>query len=579
MLSLKPMKIILVYAAVSILWIVFSDNIATFIFSASLESLLWSSILKGCFYVVVTSCLLWTLLKHVENQFSRQSQALLESESRYRSVIQNIPDVYYRTDAAGNLIMVSPSVLKLLKYESLDDLLGRPNASFWQHPGQRSRFQALLREHGEVRDYEVDLLRADNTPVTVSTSSKYYHDCAGGVAGVEGIFRDITERKRAEAALKQSEERLRRAELVAGTGNWEIDLTSGRVHASEGARHIYGLPDGELTVADIRSVPLPEYRPLLDKALRDMLEDNAPYSVDFKILRPSDAKIIDISSMATYDADSNMIFGVLQDITERRRMQEVMVQTEKMMSVGGLAAGMAHEINNPLSGILQNVQVLLRRMTQESAVNAEAARDVGCTFQTITDFMSNRGILEGLESIRESSVRAAAVVKSMLEFSRRSESGKTLASMNEVLDKALELCATDYDLKKKFDFRKIGIRREYAPGLPDVLCSKTQIQQVAMNLLGNAAHALKGTPSPLITVRTMQADTMLRIEVEDNGPGMDEPTRRKIFEPFFTTKPVGEGTGLGLSVSYFIITNNHRGTIQVETEPGKGARFIISLPA
>ena len=152
------------------------------------------------------------------------------------------------------------------------------------------------------------------------------------------------------------------------------------------------------------------------------------------------------------------------------------------------------------------------------------------------------------------------------------------ADLNSLLDKAVALCATDYDLKKEYDFRNIRVVREYASGLPGVQCSQSQIQQVLMNLFSNAAQAMVGMPCPTLTLRTALDGDMVSVVVKDNGPGMDGATRRKIFEPFFTTKPVGEGTGLGLSVSYFIITNNHHGTIDVETAPGAGACFTIRLP-
>ncbi|MCP4629670.1 MAG: GHKL domain-containing protein, partial [bacterium] len=117
--------------------------------------------------------------------------------------------------------------------------------------------------------------------------------------------------------------------------------------------------------------------------------------------------------------------------------------------------------------------------------------------------------------------------------------------------------------------------------LPRIPCTETEIEQVLLNLLTNAAWAManeKSSDPPRITLLIDVEKEMARIEVEDNGPGMDEETRKRIFEPFFTTKPVGEGTGLGLSVSYMIITNNHKGVMEVESEPGKGAKFVIRLP-
>jgi signal transduction histidine kinase len=270
------------------------------------------------------------------------------------------------------------------------------------------------------------------------------------------------------------------------------------------------------------------------------------------------------------------------DVTERVRLQEMMIQSEKMASVGGLAAGMAHEINNPLSSILQAAQVSLMQLDPAVPANRAAAEACGCDLEAMRRYLEKRHVLKFLDGIQEAGKRAAQIVASMLEFSRRSESRRAPADINAVLDKSVELASTDYDLKKKYDFRHIAIVRQYAPGLPEIYCTRTEIEQVVLNLLKNAAQAMTGAPpgegGPTIVLRTSRVVGSVRIEVADNGPGMTETVRRRVFEPFFTTKEPGQGTGLGLSVSYFIITSNHGGSIRVESEPGKGARFIIDLP-
>ncbi|WP_051272595.1 PAS domain-containing sensor histidine kinase [Fundidesulfovibrio putealis] len=274
--------------------------------------------------------------------------------------------------------------------------------------------------------------------------------------------------------------------------------------------------------------------------------------------------------------------GIGIDFTEMKRMRELMVQTEKMLSVGGLAAGMAHEINNPLSGILQNVQVVMRRLTEDLDGNRKAAAESGCSLESVQRFMEKREVLASLECVREAGCRAGRIVSSMLEFARKNEGRTTEADIAALLDRAVELAGQDYDLRKNYDFRQIRIEREYDPSLPPVECAANEIEQVVLNLLRNAAQAACGWHGnglkPVIRLKTSREGGMARIEVVDNGPGMEEDVRKRVFEPFFTTKPVGVGTGLGLSVSYFIITSNHRGVIEVESSPGKGSRFIICLP-
>ena len=141
------------------------------------------------------------MLKRAQSQIDRQAFALQDSESKYRSVIENIPDVFYRTDSSGRIIMASPSAADLLRYDTAGELVGRPITSFWKRPAQRAAFEAKLRKHGAVRDFEVELVRSDGSTVVVSTSSAFYYDDTGNITGTEGLFRDITERKLAEAQL------------------------------------------------------------------------------------------------------------------------------------------------------------------------------------------------------------------------------------------------------------------------------------------------------------------------------------------------------------------------------------------
>ncbi len=277
------------------------------------------------------------------------------------------------------------------------------------------------------------------------------------------------------------------------------------------------------------------------------------------------------------------LIGVIADITDRTRLQEVLVQAEKMRIVAGLAAGMAHEINNPLASILQSVQNVLRRLASEDIpANLRTAGELGCDLKSMRAYLDAREIFTFLESIKDAGERAAKIVADMLEFSRTRESVKAPVDINRLLDKAVNLSASDYDLKKTYDFRKVTVVREYDPNLPPVPCTATQIEQVVLNALRNSAQAmadrLEGTPPPRIVLRTRQEGGMARIEIEDNGPGMSEEVRRKVFDPFFTTKIPGEGTGLGLSVSYYIVVSNHNGTIGMESWLGKGTRLAIELP-
>ena len=274
----------------------------------------------------------------------------------------------------------------------------------------------------------------------------------------------------------------------------------------------------------------------------------------------------------------------IDDVTEQVRMEEMMIQSEKMLSVGGLAAGMAHEINNPLAGMIQTARVMANRLEQNSTIkaNLKAAEKAGTSMEAIGAFMEARGILRMVDTIVESGQRVADIVANMLSFARKSEARISTHSLVDLLEKTLELAATDYDLKKHYDFKLIEVVKEYADSLPAVPCEGAKIQQVLLNLLRNGAQAMQenATANPRFIIRAYveRRTQMACVEIEDNGPGMDETTRKRVFEPFFTTKPVGVGTGLGLSVSYFIIVENHRGEMAVDSTPGSGSRFIIRLP-
>ena len=252
--------------------------------------------------------------------------------------------------------------------------------------------------------------------------------------------------------------------------------------------------------------------------------------------------------------------------------------------MGGLAAGVAHEINNPLGGMMQTAEVMAGRLGANLHLPAsrKAAQAAGTTVEAVGRFMEAWGIPRMLATINDSGRRVAAIVDNMLSFARKSEATVSSHTLEDLLDRTLELAAADYDLKKQYDFKKIAADREYAASPVIVPCEGAKIQQVVLNILRNGTEAMQeaGTEAPRFIFRTgLEPDRKWAImEIEDNGPGMDEQIRKRIFEPFFTTKPAGAGTGLGMSVSYFIITENHQGEMAAESRPGAGARFTIRLP-
>jgi signal transduction histidine kinase len=319
----------------------------------------------------------------------------------------------------------------------------------------------------------------------------------------------------------------------------------------------------------------------LDKIQR-AIQQRQPVSTERVITeeKPGETRYLDIM---VYPLDENSATGAvirIDDVTNRVRIEQIMVQTEKMMSVGGLAAGMAHEINNPLSAILQSCQNIERRLAPERPANVTAASALGLDLKHIRRYLDQRGISGFLREIQVAGTRAARIVADMLSFSRRSHAEFEPARIDEMLETVVRLAANDYDLKRQYDFRHIEIVRDYDDELNSVYCDRTQIEQVFLNVIKNAAQAMgSGGRSPhRITLRTRREGDFACVEIEDNGPGMDRQQLRHVFEPFYTTKPVGIGTGLGMSVAYFIVTEQHHGSISVSSNPGRGTCFVIRLP-
>ena len=272
----------------------------------------------------------------------------------------------------------------------------------------------------------------------------------------------------------------------------------------------------------------------------------------------------------------------IDDITQRLSLEEMMVQSEKMLSVGGLAAGMAHEINNPLGAILHNVQNIRRRLSPDLPRNQEQAEELDIDLPTVNRYLESREVPQLLDGIQQAGARAAKIVTHMLSFSRRSNRQLVPCDLPALIDQAVEIAGNDFDLAIGFDFKGQAIVRQFDPLLGQVPCTANELEQVLLNLLKNAAQAIHLRQQPSepgrITLRTRLNPPWAEIQVEDNGVGMPEGVRKRTFEPFFTTKEIGQGTGLGLSVSYFIITNNHKGQMEVQSAPGQGTCFTLRLP-
>ena len=502
----------------------------------------------------------------------------------YKGLIENTQDLFYRTDLEGRILFASPSVYKLSGY-TVEEATGMKMAEeVYLHPQERMLFLNMLQKNGYVVNFEAQLKRKDGSIWWASTNAHFYRNKAGTVLGVEGITRDISEKKAAEKALRDSEERFR---LAFHTSPDSINLNRAAdglfIDINEGFTKLTGYTSADVTGKTSLSLniwkdPLDRQR-LVDGLSRSGFVENleAPF-----VTKDGDIKVGLMSARLLQINEEGVILSITRDITEWKKMKQMIVQSEKMLSVGGLAAGMAHEINNPLAGILQNVAVLTNRLTKDLPANHNAAEAVGTSVSVIRKYLELRKIPEMLENIRNSGRMAADIVKNMLSFARKSEKMKSSHDISVLLNQTLDLLKTDYDMKKHYDFKQIRIVRDYQDAVGPVPCEASKLQQVFMNILKNGAEAMTnandGSVQPTFILRIQDDGAWVRVEIEDNGPGIPKEIRRRLFEPFFTTKPTGKGTGLGLSVSYFIVTEAHGGEISVDDTQGGGTRFIIRLP-
>jgi len=326
--------------------------------------------------------------------------------------------------------------------------------------------------------------------------------------------------------------------------------------------------------------------PLLQKQMEHIhkaIKDSTPQKLER--IPHSDNSEQHFSDIVIYPLVMNAQVGAvirIDDITERVHIEEMMIQTEKMLSVGGLAAGMAHEINNPLGGIMQGQQNILRRLQPDMEKNRQVANQYDIDLNQLQHYLEDRKIFHFLDEINKAGKRASTIVVNMLQFSRKATINKEKVNILEVIDLVLKLASMDYDLKKKYDFRSIEIIRDYPHKLPLLPCVSSEIQQVLLNIFRNSAQSLneidKSKTQSRLSIHVYQLNHYISIDIEDNGCGMDKETTRRVFEPFYTTKDPGIGTGLGMSVSYFIIVETHAGEMLVESELGVGTKIIIRLP-
>jgi PAS domain S-box-containing protein len=478
----------------------------------------------------------------------RARDAMAQSEARYRNLVESASDAIYTMDARGAITSANEATC-LLTGVRREELLGRatlPMVAPEDVESVKHFFRLALA--GEPHRYEcrvVDpagtarLLSVTNTPIRFGSA----------VVGVLGIARDVTEERARAEALERSEARYERLVESAVDAIFTLDREMRLTAVNRALEETTGRQRATLLGHTVMELCDPRDCDAFRDALVATLSGHRR-RVEIR-LRGADGHPRSASLIAAPILERGEVVGALaivRDVTEEKRLVDQLLQQEKLAAIGQLVSGVAHELNNPLAGMMAFSQLLLNR----DDVTEEQRRAV--------------------ETIHDEARRASKIVRNLLTFARKHQPERQVADVNQVLLDTVEL--------RRYALRVQGIELDLdlADGIPATWADPFQLQQVFLNVLTNSEQALEhwgGTRR--MELRTAFADDTISIVLTDSGPGMSEDVVDQIFNPFYTTQPVGKGTGLGLSISDGIV-REHGGRINVVSSPGAGATFRIELP-
>jgi two-component system, cell cycle sensor histidine kinase and response regulator CckA len=438
------------------------------------------------------------------------------------------------------------------------DVIGRTDEELFPGPtGKQFRQNDLeVMEEGSAVEKE-EILKGENGKRFFISIKFPVRDNKDAIKGICGMITEITIRKEMEEELAISRNRLSRAEIISHSGNWEYDIKSERVFASDGACRICGLQDNELSIPEAKGIVIPEYQDILDDALKGLVENNRPYDVEYRMKRPDTGELVDIHSVAEYDRQRRVVFGIIQDVTDHKLLESQLFQAQKLEAIGTLAGGIAHDFNNILMGIQGYASLMMLELNM------------------------NHPHYEWLKLIEEQIHGATNLTRQLLGFARGGRYEIRPVDMNEIVRDS----STMFGRTRK----EITIHGKYEKGLRTVEVDRGQIEQVLLNLYVNAWHAMPAGGELYLetcnvvldegyaSLHAVSPGDYVRVSVTDTGTGMKEETRKRIFDPFFTTKEMGRGTGLGLAMVYGIM-KGHKGIVDVASEPGRGTTFTLFFP-
>ncbi|AGA28853.1 PAS domain S-box protein [Singulisphaera acidiphila] len=548
------------------------------------------------------------------SQSKRAALALRESEEKYRLLAENSTDMISRHEPDGTYLYVSPACRTLVGYEP-EELIGRSPYDF-VHPNdlfELSTTHERILESTETFTIVFRALRKDGRLIWFESTVRTIRDpTTDEVVEIQCASRDVSARKEAEEALRESQEQLQ-AILDNSTAVIYVKDSEGRyILVNQWYETLFKLPrDWIIGKTDHEIFPR-EQADVVRANDREVLCKGKP--IAFEEVIPHDEGLHTYISnkfpLRTSSGSPWAVGGISSDITDRKRTEEQLlrqnellleavrserqahdalkraesqlVHAEKLTALGQLVAGVAHEINNPLAFVTSDVSVLKREVghlrdlltlcLEASDTLAVHRPELLAKIRELSERVDLPFMLENLDGLLNRSSeglrRIRQIVKDLRDFARLDERDFKDVNLNEGIASTVNI------IRGRARTKGVELTTDLTP-LPTVACYPGELNQVLLNLLSNAIDATD--PGGRVTVRTHAVENGVEIQVADTGKGIDPVIRHKIFDPFFTTKPVGEGTGLGLSVSYGIV-RSHGGTIDVESEPGQGATFIVRLP-
>ncbi len=490
----------------------------------------------------------------------KAEEVLRQSEERYRELVENANDIIYTHDLASNFTSINKAGEQVSGYER-DEVLGMNVYQILAPESEERARQMTARKvnQGGSTQYEIEIVAKDGHRVSLEVSSWIIRD-GDKLVCVQGIARDITKRKEVEKELRQREQDY--LILLESTHDSIIVVDAETLKVVFGNRRfalMFGFDPGLRDAVGVNILDFlhPEDREIAIKGFaEDLYQQERRQRYDVRA-KTNDGREIWVSALATRIEFQGRVAVLLslRDVTkekkmeeERQKLEEELLLAGRLAAVGELSAGLAHELNNPLAAI----QGLAQLLTKSDDLNEAAKKDV--------------------DAIYRETQRATRITQNLLSFARKHKPERRLISLNEALEKTLELRA------HQMSVNNIELSMQLQPDLPLTMADFYQMQQVFMNIIINAEQAMmEAHGRGRLLVKTRKVYAVIQITITDSGPGIPKENLKRIFDPFFTTKEVGKGTGLGLSVCYGII-HAHGGQIYARSKPGQGATFTVEIP-